>query len=89
MSTHQGINRDALFYEVQRETGVHVTPDDPIFALVVTHDLILDSYERRWEACSRDAVKRIEQKAEQMTRTAIAVVGIAVVLFGIGIWYIT
>ncbi len=57
-----GIDREQLALEIARETGVQLPPDDAILTLIAAHDIVLNSYEKRWLR----AVKRIERCANAM-----------------------
>ena len=56
------IDREQLALEISRDTGVPLSPDDAILVLVAAHDIVLNSYEKRWSK----AVKRVEKLAWSM-----------------------
>ena len=58
----RSIDREQLALEVTRETGVQLPPDDAILTLIAAHDIVLNSYEERWNK----AVARIEKLAWSM-----------------------
>ena len=41
-------DRQQLVMDIAEETGLKVTQDDPVRALIVVHEVVLDAYEQRW-----------------------------------------
>lgn len=57
-----GIDREQLRLAIVHETGVQLPPDDAILTLVAAHEIVLDTYEQRWNK----AVERVEKRAAAM-----------------------
>lgn len=59
---NQRIDLDAILHSVAKETGVMVTAEDPVIALVATHEKILDAYESRWRSFTDEITDRLERR---------------------------
>ena len=82
VSDEPRIDREQLWVDVVRETGVQITPDDPILALIAVHDIVLGSYEKRW----LKAVKRIERHANLMMTVSLVSMLTAFAFFSVLFW---
>ena len=82
VSDETRIDREQLWVDVVRETGVQITPDDPILALIAVHDIVLDSYQKRW----LKAVKRIERHANVMMTVSLVSLLTAFAFFSVLFW---
>ena len=82
VSDETRIDREQLWVDVVRETGVQITPDDPILALIAVHDIVLDSYQKRW----LKAVKRIERHANVMMTVSLVSMLTAFAFFSVLFW---
>ena len=59
----QRIDLDAVLHSVAKETGVMVTAEDPVIALVATHEKVLDAYEARWRTFTDQVCDRLDRRA--------------------------
>lgn len=78
------IDREQLALEIARETGVQLTPDDAILVLVAAHDIVLNSYEKRWNK----AVDRVERLASSMGWIFLSAWLTGLIYFSILLWVV-
>ena len=76
------IDREQLRLEITREAGVQLPPDDAILVLIAAHDIVLDSYEERWNR----PVKRIERCVNVMVWTFVTSILLGVAYFSTVLW---
>ena len=79
-----GIDREQLRLEITRDTGIQLTPDDAILVLIAAHDIVLNSYEERWNK----AVKRIERRATAMGWVFLASMFVGFCYFSFLLWIV-
>ena len=76
------IDREQLRLEIARDTGVLLAPDDAILTLIAAHDIVLNSYEKRWNK----AVERIERRASAMGWIFLTALSVGFAYFSILFW---
>ena len=76
------IDREQLALEITRDTGVHLSPDDAILTLIAAHDIVLDSYEKRWNKVAQ----RIERSANAMVWTFLTAMLVGFAYVSVLLW---
>lgn len=64
------MDRDKLIALVRKETGIKLETDDPVLAVVVMHEKLLDVALERVEAAAQSAAGRMAHAADRAVETA-------------------
>ena len=71
---------------IVRETGVQISKDDPVMALVIAHDVVLEAYEKRWESFVGRIERRLERRMWFETTINALIAGLAICAIGVALF---
>lgn len=79
------VDRKALALEIYDETGIHISPDDPLMEYIIGCDAVMNAHEKRWNEIIKTSAKQLSDHASFVVWIQSGGIVICAVLLGLAI----